>query len=61
MLDVVVGLLGRYDMLVGAFVTAYAARRLYTRRDMVGFTGKRMEPMESRPEPGPPADPPWVA
>jgi hypothetical protein len=31
-LDVTVGLLGRYDMVGGALATAYAARRLYTRR-----------------------------
>lgn len=36
LLDVVVGLLGRYDMLLGAACTAWAVRRLFTRRASLG-------------------------
>ena len=35
-LDVFVGLLGRYDMVVGAAVTGHAVRRLYLRRATLG-------------------------
>ncbi|GAB1692635.1 hypothetical protein [Krasilnikovia sp. M28-CT-15] len=36
-LDLLVALLGRYDMILGALVTAWLAQRLYTRRASVGF------------------------
>lgn len=36
LLDLLVGLLGRYDMIVSALVTAFLVRRLYVRRASVG-------------------------
>jgi hypothetical protein len=36
LLDIVVGLLGRYDMIVSALVTAFFVRRLYKRRASIG-------------------------
>jgi hypothetical protein len=44
LLDVVVGLLGRYDMIIGAVVTAFLVRRLYVRRSAVA--------MRAAPRPG---------
>jgi hypothetical protein len=43
LLDVFVGLLGRYDMVLGALVTAYLVRRLYVRRE--GSDGREHGPL----------------
>lgn len=37
LLDLLVALVGRYDMILGALFTAWLARRLYTRRARIGF------------------------
>ncbi|WP_250004734.1 hypothetical protein [Actinoplanes sp. M2I2] len=37
LLDLLVALLGRYDMILSAIFTAWLARRLYTRRASIGF------------------------
>lgn len=36
LLDLLVGFLGRYDMVISALVTAFVVRRLYTRRGVLG-------------------------
>lgn len=36
LLDLLVGFLGRYDMILSALITAYFVRRLYARRDSIG-------------------------
>lgn len=41
LLDLLVALLGRYDMVIGAIFTAWLARRLYTRRASLGFDAGR--------------------
>jgi hypothetical protein len=46
LLDLLVALLGRYDMVLSAILTAWLARRLYTRRARVGF-----EPDEEKSTP----------
>ena len=42
LLDVFVGLLGRYDMVLSALFAAWVARRLYTRRASIGFEAERV-------------------
>jgi hypothetical protein len=41
LLDLLVGLLGRYDMVLSALFAAWLARRLYTRRASIGFVQDR--------------------